>query len=90
LTPGIAGTCADKHLNRELVRRAKEAILHRVRNLMAKTIKEIVGHALKLHEAGCGFRDCQPSARTGKRNFRCLGERHSLQSALNAPPVTMQ
>ena len=32
-----------KHVNRELVRRAKEAILHRVRNLMAKTIRESLG-----------------------------------------------
>jgi hypothetical protein len=39
----IAGTCADKHLNRELVGRAKEAILHRARNLIAKTIEESLG-----------------------------------------------
>jgi len=39
----IANACADKHVNRELVRRANEAILHRVRNLMAKTIRESLG-----------------------------------------------
>ena len=39
----IAGACADKHVNRELVRRAKEAILHRVRNLMAKIIRQSLG-----------------------------------------------
>jgi hypothetical protein len=39
----IANACADKHVNRELVRRADEAILHRVRNLMAKTIRESLG-----------------------------------------------
>jgi hypothetical protein len=30
-------------VNRVLVRRANEAILHRVRNLMAKTIRESLG-----------------------------------------------
>jgi hypothetical protein len=39
----IANACADKHVNRELVRRTKEAILHRMRNLMAKTIRESLG-----------------------------------------------
>ena len=39
----IAGACADKYLNRELVGRAKEAILHRVRNLITKTIRESFG-----------------------------------------------
>ena len=39
----IAGACADKYLNRELVGRAKEAILHRVRNLMAYAIRESLG-----------------------------------------------
>ena len=39
----IANACADKHVNRVLVRRANEAILHRVRNLMAKTIRESLG-----------------------------------------------
>ena len=39
----ITDVCADRHLNREGVQRAKEAILHRVRNLMAKTIRESLG-----------------------------------------------
>jgi hypothetical protein len=39
----IADACAEKHVNRELVRRAKEAILHCVRNLMAKAIRESLG-----------------------------------------------
>ena len=39
----IANSCADKHVNRDLVRRSKEAIMHRVRNLMAKTIRESLG-----------------------------------------------
>jgi hypothetical protein len=39
----LANACADKHVNKELVRRANEAILHRVRNLMAKTIRETLG-----------------------------------------------
>ena len=39
----ITGTCADKYLNRALVGRAKEAILHRVRNLIAKAIRESFG-----------------------------------------------
>jgi hypothetical protein len=39
----ITSTCADKYLKRELVGRAKEAILHRVRNLIAKTIRESFG-----------------------------------------------
>jgi hypothetical protein len=39
----IASTCADKHVNRDLVRRAKEAILYRLRNLTAKTIRESLG-----------------------------------------------
>jgi hypothetical protein len=34
-------------------------------------------------------RDCAATARTGKRNLRCFGERHCLPSGLNAPPVTM-
>ena len=39
----IASSCADKHVRRDLVRRSKEAIMHRVRNLMAKTISESLG-----------------------------------------------
>jgi hypothetical protein len=39
----ITSTCADKCLKGELVGRAKEAILHRVRNLIAKTIRESFG-----------------------------------------------
>ena len=39
----ITSTCDDKHLKRELVGRAKEAILHRVGNLIAKTIRESFG-----------------------------------------------
>ena len=39
----ITGTCADKYLNRALLGRAKEAILHRVRNLMAYAIRESLG-----------------------------------------------
>lgn len=36
----IDQTCIDKHLNREWVTRAEEAILHRVRTLMAQTLRE--------------------------------------------------
>jgi hypothetical protein len=39
----IASACADRHLNRELFRRAKEAILYRARDLMTKTIRESLG-----------------------------------------------
>ena len=36
----IAQACDDKHLDREWVARAEEAILHRVRLLMAQTLRE--------------------------------------------------
>jgi hypothetical protein len=39
----IGKACPDKHADRDMARRAKEAILHRVRNLMAKTIRESLG-----------------------------------------------
>jgi hypothetical protein len=39
----IVDVCADKHLNGQLVGRTKEAIVHRLRNLMAKTIRESLG-----------------------------------------------
>ena len=40
---GFRRSRADKHVNRDLVRRSKEAIMHRVRNLMAKIIRESLG-----------------------------------------------
>jgi hypothetical protein len=47
----IANACADKHVNRELVRRAKEAILHRVRKSDGQDHQGIVGRAMRLPEA---------------------------------------
>jgi hypothetical protein len=35
--------CTDQHLNREWVARAEEAILHRVRMLLAQTLREVWG-----------------------------------------------
>jgi hypothetical protein len=35
--------CADRNQNENLVRRSKEAILHRMKNLLAKTIRESLG-----------------------------------------------
>ena len=39
----IAETCDVKHLNREWIARAEEAILHRVRTLLAQTLREALG-----------------------------------------------
>jgi hypothetical protein len=39
----FAEACTDKHQNENLVRRSKEAILHRMKNLLAKTIRESLG-----------------------------------------------
>ena len=39
----ITETCSWKHLNQSQVPRAKEAILHRLRDVMAKTIREALG-----------------------------------------------
>lgn len=41
----IAQACDDKHLNREWVTRAEEAILHRVRMLMAQVLREALSGA---------------------------------------------
>lgn len=41
----IAQTCADKHWNREWITRAEEAILHRVRTLMAQVLREVLSGA---------------------------------------------
>ena len=41
----IAQTCDDKHLNREWVARGEEAILHRVRMLMAQALREALSGA---------------------------------------------
>ena len=35
--------CADRNQNENLIRRSKEAILHRMKNLLAKTIRESLG-----------------------------------------------
>src|SRR5260370_25755526 len=35
--------CADRDQNENLIRRSKEAILHRMKNLLAKTIRESLG-----------------------------------------------
>src|SRR5260370_2696250 len=35
--------CADRNQNENLIRRSKEAILHRMKNLLAKTISESLG-----------------------------------------------
>ena len=39
----FAEVCADRNKNENLIRRSKEAILHRMRNLLAKTISESLG-----------------------------------------------
>jgi hypothetical protein len=39
----ITETCSWKHLNQNQVPRAKEAILHRLKYLVAKTIREALG-----------------------------------------------
>jgi hypothetical protein len=39
----FAEVCADKNQNENLIRRSKEAILHRMKNLLAKTIRESLG-----------------------------------------------
>jgi hypothetical protein len=53
----ITNACADKHVNSELVGRAKEAILHCVRNLTAKTIREFVRPVIS-GIIGCSIRCC--------------------------------
>lgn len=40
----IIQDCADQHLNRAWVARAEEAILHRIRTLLAQTLREVLGH----------------------------------------------
>jgi hypothetical protein len=39
----FAEVCADRNQNENLIRRSKEAILHRMKNLLAKTIRESLG-----------------------------------------------
>ena len=39
----FAEVCTDRSQNENLLRRSKEAILHRMRNLLAKTIRESLG-----------------------------------------------
>ena len=39
----FAEVCADRNQNENLLRRSKEAILHRRRNLLVKTIRESLG-----------------------------------------------
>jgi hypothetical protein len=39
----FAEVCSDKNQNENLIRRSKEAILHRMKNLLAKTIRESLG-----------------------------------------------
>ena len=39
----FAEVCADRNRNENLLRRSKEAILHRLRILLAKTIRESLG-----------------------------------------------
>jgi hypothetical protein len=39
----ITETCSWKHLNQSQVPRAREAILHRLKHLVAKTIREALG-----------------------------------------------
>jgi hypothetical protein len=39
----FADVCADRNQNENLIRRSKEAILHRMRILLAKTIRESLG-----------------------------------------------
>jgi hypothetical protein len=38
----IAQACADQHLNRQWIVRAEEAIRHRVRTLLAQTLREVL------------------------------------------------
>jgi hypothetical protein len=40
---GFADVCADRNQNEKMVPRSKEAIPHRVRRLLAKTIRESLG-----------------------------------------------
>ena len=39
----FAEVCADRNQNENLIRRSKEAILHRMKNLLAKMIRESLG-----------------------------------------------
>jgi hypothetical protein len=39
----FADVCADRKQNENLIPRAKEAVLHRMRNLLATTIRESLG-----------------------------------------------
>jgi hypothetical protein len=39
----LTDICADRHLRKDLVPRAKDAILHRLRTLLARTIRESLG-----------------------------------------------
>jgi hypothetical protein len=39
----FAEVCTDRNQNENLLRRSKEAILHRMKNLLAKTIRESLG-----------------------------------------------
>ena len=39
----FAEVCAARNQNENLIRRSKEAILHRMKNLLAKTIRESLG-----------------------------------------------
>src|SRR5258707_5432651 len=39
----FAEVCADWNQNENLIRRSKEAILHRMKNLLARTIRESLG-----------------------------------------------
>ena len=39
----FAEVCTDRNQSENLIRRSKEAILHRMRNLLAKTIRESLG-----------------------------------------------
>jgi hypothetical protein len=39
----FAEVCTDRNQNENLLRRSKKAILHRMRNLLAKTIRESLG-----------------------------------------------
>jgi hypothetical protein len=43
VTDWIVQACADQHLNREWIARAEEAILHRVRMLLAQTLRDALG-----------------------------------------------
>jgi hypothetical protein len=39
----FAEVCADRNQSENMIRRSKEAILHRMKNLFAKTIRESLG-----------------------------------------------